>query len=79
MSGKKENKLIKIVTDATVLVGITAGVGYVGKKVLKDNFLGDPGSNVMNYAKFTGVLADSMALKTYFRIRRYYLKYFEDV
>ena len=63
MSGKEENKLIKIVTDAAVLMGLTTGVGYLGKKILKENFLGDPSSNVMNYAKFTPVLAGSMALK----------------
>ena len=33
--------------------------------ILKENFLGDPSSNVMNYVKFTGVLAGSMTLKTY--------------
>ena len=65
MSGKEENKLVKVVTDAAVLMGITAGIGFVVKKMLKENFLGDPSSNVMNYAKFTGVLAGSMALKTY--------------
>ena len=64
MSGKEENKLVKVVTDAAVLMGITAGIGFVAKKMLKENFLGDPSSNVMNYAKFTGVLAGSMALKT---------------
>ena len=51
----EQNKLIKMVTDSAVLVGITAGVGYLAKKILKENFLGDPSSNVMNYAKFTGV------------------------
>ena len=61
----EQNKLVKMVTDSAVLVGITAGVGYLAKKILKENFLGDPSSNVMNYAKFTGVLAGSMALKTY--------------
>ena len=61
----EENKLIKTVTDAAVLMGITAGVGFVAKKMLKKNFLGDPSSNVMNYVKFTGVLAGSMLLKTY--------------
>ena len=65
MSGKEENKLVKLVTDAAVLMCITAGVGFVAKKMLKENFLGDPSSNVMNYAKFTGVLAGSMALKMY--------------
>ena len=64
MTGIEENKLVKIVTDAAVLKGITAGVVYVAKKIMKENFLGDPSSNVMNYAKFTGVLAGSMALKT---------------
>ena len=64
MSGKEENKLVKVVTDAAVLMGITAGIGFVAKKMLKENFLGDPSSNVMNYAKFTGVLAGSMALNT---------------
>ena len=62
----EQNKLVKMVTDSAVLVGLTAGVGYLAKKILKKkNFLGEPSSNVMNYAKFTGVLAGSMALKTY--------------
>ena len=60
-----QNKLVKMVTDSAVLVGLSAGVGYLAKKILKENFLGDPSSNVMNYVKFTGVLAGSMALKTY--------------
>ena len=61
----EQNKLVKMVTDSAVLVGLSAGVGYLAKKILKENFLGDPSSNVMNYTKFTGVLAGSMALKTY--------------
>ena len=61
----EQNKLVKMVTDSAVLVGLSAEVGYLAKKILKENFLGDPSSNVMNYAKFTGVLAGSMAMKTY--------------
>ena len=61
----EQNKLEKTVTDSAVLVGIATGVGYVSKKMLKENFLGDPSSNIMNYVKFTAVLAGSMALKTY--------------
>ena len=61
----EQNKLVKMVTDSAVLVWLTAGVGYLAKKILNENFLGDPSSNVMNYAKFTGVLAGSMAMKTY--------------
>ena len=32
----EQNKLIKMVTDSAVLVGITAGVGYLAKKILKE-------------------------------------------
>ena len=60
-----QNKLVKTVTDSAVLIGLIAGVGYLAKKMLKENFLGDPSSSIMNYAKFTAVLAGSMALKTY--------------
>ena len=61
----EQNKLVKTVTDSSILVGLAAGVGYLSKKSLKENFLGDPSSNIMNYVKFTAVLAGSMALKTY--------------
>ena len=73
----EQNKLIKMVTDSAVLVGLTAGVGYLAKKILKENFLGDPSSNVMNYAKFTGVLAGSMALKLILKIRKYFQNLFK--
>ena len=60
-----ENKLVKTVTDSAVLVGLTAGVGYVGKKALRESFIGDPSSSIMNYGKWVAVLAASMYLKTY--------------
>ena len=60
-----DNKLVKAVTDSAVLVGLAAGVGYIAKKVLRENFLGDPSTNVMNYVKWTAVLAGSIALKDY--------------
>ena len=47
------------------MVGLAAGVGYIVKKMLKENFLGDPSTSVMNYGKWTAILAGSMALKTY--------------
>ena len=61
----EQNKLVKTVTDSAILVGLTAEVGYLTKKMLKENFLGDPSTSIMNYAKFTTVLAGAMALKTY--------------
>ena len=33
------------------------------EKVVKENFTNDPSSNVMNYAKFTAVMAGGIALK----------------
>ena len=47
------------------LTGLVAGIGWVSKKVLKENLTSDPSSNVMNYAKFTAVMAGSLALKRY--------------
>ena len=47
----EQNKLVQTVTDAAVLVGIAAGIGWVGKKVLKETFTGDPSTNFMNYGK----------------------------
>ena len=61
----QQNKLVKTVTDSAVMVGLAAGVGYIVKKMLKENFLGDSSTSVMNYGKWTAILAGSMALKTY--------------
>ena len=60
-----ENKLVKTIMDAAVLTGLVAGIGWVAKKVVKENFTSDRRSNVMNYAKFTAVMAGSIALKRY--------------
>ena len=60
-----DNTLVKTVTDSGVLVGLAAGVGYVGKKALRESFIGDPSSSIMNYGKWVAVLAASMYLKTY--------------
>ena len=35
----EQNKLVKMATDSAVLVGLSAGVGYLAKKILKENFL----------------------------------------
>jgi len=51
--------------DAAVLTGLAAGIGWITRKMLKENFTVDPSSSGMNYAKFTVVLAGSIALKQY--------------
>ena len=69
-----DNKLVKTIMDAATLTGIAAGIGWIGKKVVKENFTSDPSSNVMNYAKFTAVMAGSIAAESSIsKIRRFFL------
>ena len=60
-----DNKLAKTIMDAATLTGLAAGIGWIAKKVVKENFTADPSSNVTNYAKFTAVMAGSIALRQY--------------
>ena len=60
-----DNKLVKTIMDAATLTGLVAGIGWIAKKVVEEIFTADPCSNVMNYAKFTAVVAVSIALKQY--------------
>ena len=60
-----DNKLVKTILDAATLTGIVAGIGWVSKKVVKENLTSDPSSNVMNYGKFTAVMTGAIALKKY--------------
>ena len=56
---------MKTILDAASLTGIAAGIGWIAKKAVKENFTPDPSSNVINYAKFTAAMAGSIALKRY--------------
>ena len=60
-----DNKLVKTILDAATLTGIVAGIGWIAKKVAKENFTSDPSSDVMNYVKFTGTMTGAIALKKY--------------
>ena len=60
-----DNKLVKTILDAATLTGIAAGIGWVSKKALKENLTSDPSSNIMNYVKFTAVMAGAIAAKKY--------------
>ena len=61
----QQNKIVKSVTDAAVITGLVAGVGWVGRKILREDFTRDPSSNVMNYVKMTASIAGAIALKEY--------------
>ena len=60
-----ENKLVKMIHDAATLTGFAAGIGWVARKVVKENFTAEPSAAIMNCAKFTAVMAGSIALKRY--------------
>ena len=60
-----DNKLVKTIMDAATLTGFSAAIGWIGKKVVNENFTSDPSNDVMNYAKFVAVMAGSIALKRY--------------
>ena len=60
-----DNKLVKKITDAATLTGLAAAIGFVSKKVLKETLTADPSSNVMNYVKFTAIIAGSIVIKDY--------------
>jgi len=57
--------MVKIIMESAVIVGIASGIGYIGKRILKENFLGDPSSSLGNYGKLTLVIAGSFAAKDY--------------
>ena len=60
-----DNKLVKSLLDAATVTGLVAGIGWIGKKVIKENLTGDPSASLMNYVKFTAAMASSIALKKY--------------
>jgi len=60
-----DNKLVKTLIDAATITGIAAGYGFIAKKVIKEPMTSDPSTNLMNYVKFTLIVAASLATKTY--------------
>ena len=69
-----DNKLVKTIMEAATLTGLAAGIGWIAKKVVKENFTADPSSNVMNYAKFTAVMAGCRYRQALQRSRATYLE-----
>ena len=60
-----DNKLVKSILDAATITALVAGIGWIGRKTIKENFTADPSANIMNYVKFTVAMAGSIALKKY--------------
>ena len=66
----EQSKIVKTVIEAVELVGLSAFIGWIGKKVLKETFIGDPSANFMNFGKWTGVLSGSILLKDYLKDKK---------
>ena len=43
-----DNKLVKSILDAATITGLVAGIGWIGKKIIKENCTADPSANIMN-------------------------------
>ena len=59
------NKLVNTVVEAATLTGIAAGIGWVGKKVLKTPMTSDPSASIENYAKWVAVLTGAVVARQY--------------
>ena len=66
----EQSKIVKTVTEAAVLVGLSTGIGWVVKKVLKETFTGDPSASFMNYGKWVVVISVSILLKDYLQDKK---------
>ena len=60
-----DNKLVKTLTDAATVTGLAAGIGFLAKKVINESMTSDPSSNLMNYVKFTVVIAAELKFFSY--------------
>ena len=65
-----DNKLVKTIMDAATLTGLATGISWASKKFLKEDLTVNPSANVMNYVKFTAVMAISIALKQYLKDKK---------
>jgi len=60
-----DNKLVKTIMEAATLTGLAAGIGWASQKVLKEDVTANPSANIMNYVKFTAVMAARIVLRDY--------------
>ena len=60
-----DNKLVKSIIDAATITSLVAGIGFLGRKIIKEDLTKDPSADLMNFIKFTAVMAGSIALKKY--------------
>ena len=66
----EQSKIVKTVTEAAVLAGLSGGIGWIAKKILKETFTGDPSASFMNYGKWVAVLSGAIYLKDYLQDKK---------
>ena len=69
-----DNKLAKTIMEAATLTALAAGIGWIARKVVKENVTSDSSSSIMNYAKFTAVMAGRITLKQYLEDQKILIK-----
>ena len=65
-----ENKLVKTLMEASTLIAISTGAGYIGKKIIKEPLTSDPSTNIMNFGKWIIVLTGSIYLRDYLELKK---------
>ena len=40
-----DNKLVKSILDAAIITGLVAGIGFLGRKIIKEDMTKDPSAN----------------------------------
>ena len=66
-----QNKLVKNLMEASTLMAIATGVGFVGKKIIKEPLLLlIHQHNIMNFGKWVLVLTGSIYLREYLEINK---------
>ena len=65
-----QNKLVKTLMEASTLVTISAGAGFIGRKIIKEPLTSDPSANIMNFGKWILVLTGSIYLREYLELNK---------
>ena len=60
-----DSKLGRVVIEASTLVGISAGVGYIAKKILKTSVTNDPSNSIEKYGKWVAALTAAIYTRDY--------------
>ena len=57
--------------EASTLITIAAGIGFVGRKIIKEPVTLDPSNNIMNFGKWILVMTGSIYLREYWMKKNY--------